>query len=447
MYASINNKEEKGGEFMENAIVFTPQIIETLIIMAVMIACFVTEVIPLAVTGVLAALSFAVLGIIPFGDAYYGFATSTIMLMVGAAIVGQSLFESGAAELMGRGIVKIVGINERKMIFALMMACGIMSMFCSNIGTLSLFIPLGRSVAMVSGGKIKSRNLTFPLAIAVIAGGSITIFGSTPQLIPQGLLQDAGYAGFGTFELGIVAVPTLLFATLFCSTFGYKWMSKNFENVPELESKGNTDINAPIKTTPQTYLSIVGLLFMIVGLVAGWWTNGAVCLVAAAFVICTKCLSFKTATNKAPWSAIIVTASTLGVAKGMTASGTDLFLANIVFKIVGNNPSPWLVVGVLGLLVMILGNFISHSGTMSLLTPIFIPAASLMGLDVHNTIYVLAVFIAICYATPLATTTQGLTLTEGYKFSKHYTPGFGLMMNVCNGLIAWVICSLRFVLG
>lgn len=422
----------------------TPQIIETLIILAAMIVLFVTEIIPLPVTAILAALAFAIIGIIPFTDAYYGFATSTIMLMIGAATVGQSLFESGAAELMGRGIVKLVGINERRMIAALMLACGVMSMFCSNIGTLSLFIPLGRSVAMVSGGKIKSRNLTFPLAIAVIAGGSITIFGSTPQLIPDGLLRDAGYAGFGTFELGLVAAPTLIFATLFCSTFGYKWMDKHFSNVPELEAPAST-VEKEIKTTPQTWLSIVGLLFMIVGLVAGWWTNGAVCLIAAGFVISTKCISFKTAMQKAPWSAIIVTGSTLGVAKGMTASGTDLFLANIVFKIVGDQPSPWVITAVLGLLVMILGNFISHSGTMSLLTPIFIPAAAMMGLDVHDTIYILAVYIAICYATPLATTTQGLTLTEGYKFSKHYTPGFGILMNACNGVIAWIICSLKFM--
>ena len=423
----------------------TPQIIETLIILAAMIVLFVTEVIPLPVTAILAALAFAVLGIIPFTDAYYGFSTSTIMLMIGAAIVGQSLFESGAAEMMGRGIVKLVGVNEQRMIAALMLSCGVMSMFCSNIGTLSLFIPLGRSVAMVSGGKIKSRNLTFPLAIAVIAGGSITIFGSTPQLIPDGLLRDAGYAGFGTFELGLVAAPTLLFATLFCSTFGYKWMDRHFSNVPALEAPSNT-VEKELKTTPQTWLSIAGLLFMIVGLVAEWWTNGAVCLVAACFVISTKCISFKTAMQKAPWSAIIVTGSTLGVAKGMTASGTDLFLANIVFKIVGDQPSPWVITGVLGLLVMILGNFISHSGTMSLLTPIFIPAAAMMGRDVHNTIYILAVYIAICYATPLATTTQGLTLTEGYKFSKHYTPGFGILMNACNGIIAWVICSLKFMI-
>ena len=393
----------------------------------------------------MAALAFAVLRITPFTDAYYGFSPSTIMLMIGAAIVGQSLFESGAAEMMGRGIVKLVGVNEQRMIAALMLSCGVMSMFCSNIGTLSLFIPLGRSVAMVSGGKIKSRNLTFPLAIAVIAGGSITIFGSTPQLIPDGLLRDAGYAGFGTFELGLVAAPTLLFATLFCSTFGYKWMDRHFSNVPALEAPSNT-VEKELKTTPQTWLSIAGLLFMIVGLVAKWWTNGAVCLVAACFVISTKCISFKTAMQKAPWSAIIVTGSTLGVAKGMTASGTDLFLANIVFKIVGDQPSPWVITGVLGLLVMILGNFISHSGTMSLLTPIFIPAAAMMGLDVHNTIYILAVYIAICYATPLATTTQGLTLTEGYKFSKHYTPGFGILMNACNGIIAWVICSLKFMI-
>ena len=221
-------------------------------------------------------------------------------------------------------------------------------------------------------------------------------------------------------------------------------MDKHFSNVPELEAPAST-VEKEIKTTPQTWLSIVGLLFMIVGLVAGWWTNGAVCLIAAGFVISTKCISFKTAMQKAPWSAIIVTGSTLGVAKGMTASGTDLFLANIVFKIVGDQPSPWVITAVLGLLVMILGNFISHSGTMSLLTPIFIPAAAMMGLDVHDTIYILAVYIAICYATPLATTTQGLTLTEGYKFSKHYTPGFGILMNACNGVIAWIICSLKFM--
>ena len=72
-----------------------------IIIIGLAIISFAWEKIPLAVTAMIASLAMGIFGIIKFSDVSAGFASTVTMMVGGMIIVGNSLFETGLAKVLG----------------------------------------------------------------------------------------------------------------------------------------------------------------------------------------------------------------------------------------------------------------------------------------------------------------------------------------------------------
>ena len=72
-----------------------------IIIIGLAIISFAWEKIPLAVTAMIASLAMGITGIIKFSDVSAGFASTVTMMVGGMIIVGNSLFETGLAKVLG----------------------------------------------------------------------------------------------------------------------------------------------------------------------------------------------------------------------------------------------------------------------------------------------------------------------------------------------------------
>ncbi|MBQ4490102.1 MAG: SLC13/DASS family transporter, partial [Pyramidobacter sp.] len=85
------------------------QMTVALIILAVMIALFIWEPVPILVTAIGASIAYAYAGIIPIKDVFAGDNSNTIVLLAGMMIVGSSLFHTGITDIIGEKMVKITG--------------------------------------------------------------------------------------------------------------------------------------------------------------------------------------------------------------------------------------------------------------------------------------------------------------------------------------------------
>ena len=334
------------------------------------------------------------------------------------------------------------------MIFVLVLACGMLSAFTSNSSVMAMVLPLIRSVAAASDGKIKGKHIVMPVGIASMVGGACTLVGSTPQLVAQGLLESSGLRPMTFFELGITGIPLLILLAFWFSTIAYKPLVRSVAYMPDTpdyiqELKGQED--AGEKANPKMYVCFAIIILMVIGFLCELWTVGVVASLAAMACIVTGCLSAKTAFAKISWSAIVIVGSTLGVAKGLNASGAAGFLANWLVGVIGTNASVVVVMLAFGLMVTIMSNLLSHTATISLLVPIFIPLAQEMGLDPTLFVYAITCFVMCGYATPLGVSSYAMTLAEGYSFRDYQK--IGGPFNIVAYLILVAICSARFLLG
>lgn len=162
-----------------------------IIIIIITVISFALEKLPLAVTALASSLAMGITGAMDLTDIYAGFGSTTVMMVVGMMIIGDALFKTGIAEKMGKKVLGsgLVKSEEGFLVLTIALA-GALSAFLSNTAVIAMFIPLIRSVARESKGKIKSRNIVLAAGYASTLGGAGTMVGSTPQLVAQSILAE-----------------------------------------------------------------------------------------------------------------------------------------------------------------------------------------------------------------------------------------------------------------
>ena len=94
----------------------------TLGVLAVAAIFFATEIIPLAVTAMGAAVALGLLGVLTPKEVFAGLSNSTVVLFAGMFVIGAAMFQTGLAQWIGIAVVKKSGTNER----ALMAVVGVL---------------------------------------------------------------------------------------------------------------------------------------------------------------------------------------------------------------------------------------------------------------------------------------------------------------------------------
>ena len=199
-----------------------------LIILAITIVFFVSGKIPLSITAVGAALAMGIFGIIPFSSVFAGFSNDVTMMVIGSMVLGEALFETGVAQKIGSTIIKMVGTKEKVFIVTVVVVTAILSAFLSNTAVVAIMMPMIAATAASSRGVITKKNTFMAVGFAANIGGGMTLVGSTPNVVGQGLLNDAGLASMSFFDLTLGSIPRLLFIVAFYATVGCAIQNKVF---------------------------------------------------------------------------------------------------------------------------------------------------------------------------------------------------------------------------
>ena len=168
-------------------------------IMGVTILGFIFEPLPLVVISITSSLVFAFTGLIEVGDVFSSYGTNTNILMVAMMVIGASLFHSGISEMIGIRMASITGKSERKAILVTMVASCALSSVCTNIGVMTALAPLVTAMCLAAG--IAPCKALLALLFGAQLGGFNTLVGVPSNVLSSGLLESAGYEGFGLFDI------------------------------------------------------------------------------------------------------------------------------------------------------------------------------------------------------------------------------------------------------
>ncbi|MBK6913718.1 MAG: SLC13 family permease [Ignavibacteriales bacterium] len=161
-----------------------------------------------------------VAGVIPIKDAVAGFSNEGLLTVGVMFIIAAGLRDTGAMELFS---VKLFGRTNsvRKAQARIMAPIMALSGFLNNTPLVAAFIPAISDWSKKNG--ISPSKLMIPLSYAAILGGTITIIGTSTNLVVNGLLTSETGKGFGFFEIAWVGIPCAAAGFLYVLAFG-KWL-------------------------------------------------------------------------------------------------------------------------------------------------------------------------------------------------------------------------------
>ncbi len=210
----------------------------TLIVLAITIITMVAGRIRADIVALCALAALMCFGILTPAEAFAGFSSTVVIMMVGLFVVGGAIFQTGLAKAASRKIMHLAGNNDMKQYLLVVLATASIGAFVSNTGTVALMMPIVVSMA-VQSGKSPAR-LLIPLAFASSLGGMLTLIGTPPNLVISDTLAEHGYAPLGFFSFTPVGLIVLLIGLVVMFPLIRMFLYKKGTGTDNTTQKGKT---------------------------------------------------------------------------------------------------------------------------------------------------------------------------------------------------------------
>ncbi|MBP1920137.1 SLC13 family permease [Youngiibacter multivorans] len=428
----------------------TPQII-TLLLLAIVVVLLVTEKMPMSCIGLGVIAVLTLTKVLKPAEALAQFASGSIVLISCVFLISGAMMEVGVAQLIGNKVRQIVDKSkggETMVILLIMAATMAMCTALPRVGVAGALIPIIISISMATG--ISRTKLLFIMALTASFGGSITLIGTPPNLLAKAALEQAGLGTIGFFDFAVVGIPLAIMGTIFIllvrnSSLIPARFQEEIVDVSKIKEQAKLDPSLKKKQVLTGLVFAVFILSIIFEKQTGIQAY-IVGIIGAAVLVTTKTVTEKFAFNQSiNWGMTFFIVGMLTLGDAMSKSGASKLLADNVMSMVGSNPSPLLLTGVLFLLAAVLTQFMSNTGAAGMLIPFGISLASGLGLDPKAVIMAIVIGCNSSFMTPMATPANTMIVGPGnIKFMDWVKVGIPLM--VMTFILAMVVLPMAFPL-
>lgn len=184
------------------------------------IVLFSIEIFPIDIIALAVLLSLILGGVLPLDEAFLGFGSETIVIIVGVLILTASLVRNGVIDLINVRLLQNVRGDSTRLMLFLMAIVSTVSSFISNTAATALFIPIASGVARRTNTSLS--KVLMPVAYAAILASSVSLIASSTNIVVSGFLRQYDLAGLGIFELTPVGLPIVLIGLIYMRLIGFR---------------------------------------------------------------------------------------------------------------------------------------------------------------------------------------------------------------------------------
>lgn len=172
------------------------------------------------VVALLVLISLALTGLVSPEQAVSGFSNPVTLTVLAMLVLAGGLTRTGATAAVGEMISRVAGRGPRRLLVNLMLAAALLSGFVNNTAVVAVLLPI--TVKLAQAREMSPSLLLIPLSFASMLGGTLTLIGTSTNLLVSALAEREGLASFSMFEFAKLGLPVAAVGMTYMLLVGHR---------------------------------------------------------------------------------------------------------------------------------------------------------------------------------------------------------------------------------
>jgi sodium-dependent dicarboxylate transporter 2/3/5 len=404
---------------------------------------WITESVPLAITGLLIMIIQPLLGVMPAKDVFSSFGNQAVFFLIGAFMLAAALEKHGLHRRIALKLLSYFERNPKIFSLGIMSSCAFLSFIMPEHGVAALFLPIVASILIVMKITPRKSNFGKVSMLSVAYGCSIgslgTLVGGARNPLTVGILADLDQPIIVTFFDWMTYSMPVVFIAL-----PLVWLVLQISFPIEIKSisTAKREINkqvtkAGVMGKNEIVVSIILVLTVLLWIFFSspqYFGLAVIAILGSILLFFTGSITWKDVEKRVPWGIILLYGGAITLGIGMQQTGAGAWIANRIFDLVGSHP--YLVIFGLIIFTILLTNVMSNVGAVAILLPIGIAISTeIPGVSPLLASMIIALGGGLAFMFVIATPGNAIAYSSGY-FSSRDLLKAGVIANIiCIGVI------------
>lgn len=417
-----------------------------LILFGATIFLWVSGLLPLAVTSLMAMAMLPLLGIMEAKKTYAMFGNEAVFFILGAFILAAAMTGSGLSTRLARGVLTSFGNSPVKLALTVYLLSALLSFCMSEHAVAAMMFPIvleiTQSLKLKGHDSNYGKLLFLSIAWGCVIGGIATFLGGARAPLAVGMLKETTGLDFSFFEWTMAAimivVPLLVIGFLLLLRLFPAEISNVDEGIKHLNRKR---LEAGRMSYDEMLVAAIMLLTILAWIFLGKQLGLAgIAIMGVSALFACRVVTWQTIEEYVNWGIILMYGGAISIASALEKTGAAQWLAGK--GLAGMSDSPFLVITAISLISLLLTECISNAAVIAILLPIGISLAKSMGIDPRIMTLAVALPAGLAFCLPMGTPANAIVYSSGFLKSREMIKYGVVIMG-----ISWLLflASARFI--
>ncbi|MCG3179253.1 MAG: Sodium-dependent dicarboxylate transporter SdcS [Phycisphaerae bacterium] len=412
---------------------------------------WVSNLIPLAATGLLAIGLLPALGVMDAPQAFSKFGNSAVLFILGVFILAAAMIQTGLSKRMTLWLLERFEGSPRRLIAGVMASAAFLALWMPEHAVAAMMFPVVLGIAEgleLRRGSPLARKLFLAMAWGSVIGGVGTLLGGARAPLALELFRES-YAGTPAYvpvtflDWMIKALPVVLLLL----GAGLLILTRGRLDVTDV-TRARTLLARQVSglgpmSGRERRLAAIGLLTVAAWILLGGHDGGrwgirldlaGISILSAVAVFALRVVTWNDIQHYVNWGVVVMYGGAVALGRAVQETGA---LATVAHAAIPSGMPPAALLVLMAVVTIALTETVSNTAAVAILLPAGFGMCSVTGISPHAMVYIVAIPAGLAFTLPMSSPPNAIAYSGGY---------YGMRDVLRPGLLMMAIALAAFLL-
>jgi sodium-dependent dicarboxylate transporter 2/3/5 len=388
---------------------------------AVFLVCttlWITDLVPIGVTGLLAVALLGLSGAMKPSEAYAAFGNSAVFFIIGVFILAAAIIHSGLSKRLALFFLRRFQRGPHALAAGIMITAAFLTVWMPAQATAAMLFPITLELSAAMGLKQKespyAKVLFLSLAWGAMVGSNASFLGSTRAPLALGILESTFNQSITFGEWMAASLPVVLLGLALGLIVLRLWFPDEKVDLQAARDTIHRSVTelGPMGRRQAVVAGIVGATVCAWVLLGGRVDLAAIALLSAAMLFFSRVLKWTDLEGYVHWGIVMMYGGAIALGQAVESSGAAGWMVSGLLGRV--RITPLLAVAGLALLTVLLTEFMSNAAAVAVMLPLGFSLADQMHVSPVAIVLTCSLAAGLDFTFPFSSAPNTIAYGSGY---------------------------------